>query len=139
MVAHAFNPSTWETEAGIFLSSRPAWSTEWVPGQPGLHRETLSQKKKIFKIWRCTILLDKKGLKGMYPLLLKSIRFLDCFPLLHPYMYKLHQTTECHPNWNVVWCERISKFSHVQFSSWITFCICFYDLLILCKSIIFKK
>jgi major histocompatibility complex class I len=25
---HAFNPSTWETEAGGFLSSRPAWSTE---------------------------------------------------------------------------------------------------------------
>jgi hypothetical protein len=43
---HAFNPSTWEAEAGRFLSSRPAWSTEWVPGQPGLHRETLSQKKK---------------------------------------------------------------------------------------------
>jgi hypothetical protein len=35
MVAHAFNPSTWEAEAGGFLSSRPAWSTEWVPGQPG--------------------------------------------------------------------------------------------------------
>jgi hypothetical protein len=45
MVAHAFNPSTWEAEAGGFLSSRPAWSTEWVPGQPGLHRETLSWKK----------------------------------------------------------------------------------------------
>jgi hypothetical protein len=30
MVAHAFNPSTWEAEAGAggFLSSRPAWSTE---------------------------------------------------------------------------------------------------------------
>jgi hypothetical protein len=27
MVAHAFNPSTWEAEAGGFLSSRPAWST----------------------------------------------------------------------------------------------------------------
>jgi hypothetical protein len=25
-----------------FLSSRPAWSTELVPGQPGLHRETQS-------------------------------------------------------------------------------------------------
>jgi hypothetical protein len=44
MVAHAFNPSTWEAEAGGFLSSRPAWTTERVPGQPGLHRETLSQK-----------------------------------------------------------------------------------------------
>jgi hypothetical protein len=46
MVAHTFHPSTWEAEAGGFLSSRPAWSTEWVPGPPGLHRETLSQKTK---------------------------------------------------------------------------------------------
>ena len=43
-MAHAFNPSTWEAEAGRFLSSRPAWSTEWVLGQPGLYRETLSRK-----------------------------------------------------------------------------------------------
>jgi hypothetical protein len=28
MMAHAFNPSTWEAEAGGFLSSRPAWSTK---------------------------------------------------------------------------------------------------------------
>jgi hypothetical protein len=28
MVAHAFNPSTLEAEAGGFLSSRPAWSTK---------------------------------------------------------------------------------------------------------------
>jgi hypothetical protein len=28
MVAHAFNPSTQEAEAGGFLSSRPAWSTK---------------------------------------------------------------------------------------------------------------
>jgi hypothetical protein len=46
MVANAFNPSIWEAETGGFLSSRPAWSTEWVPGQPGLYRETLSQNKK---------------------------------------------------------------------------------------------
>jgi hypothetical protein len=45
VVAHTFNPSTWEAEAGGFLSSRPAWSTKRVPGQPGLHRETLSQNK----------------------------------------------------------------------------------------------
>jgi hypothetical protein len=46
VVAHAFNPSTWEAEAGGFLSSRPAWSTKGFPGQPGLYKETLSQKKK---------------------------------------------------------------------------------------------
>jgi hypothetical protein len=28
MVAHAFNPSAQEAEAGGFLSSRPAWSTK---------------------------------------------------------------------------------------------------------------
>jgi hypothetical protein len=28
VVAHAFNPSTQEAEAGGFLSLRPAWSTE---------------------------------------------------------------------------------------------------------------
>jgi hypothetical protein len=28
VVAHAFNPSTWEAEADGFLSSRPASSTE---------------------------------------------------------------------------------------------------------------
>jgi hypothetical protein len=28
VVAHAFNSSTWEAEAGGFLSLRPAWSTE---------------------------------------------------------------------------------------------------------------
>jgi hypothetical protein len=53
VVAHSFDPSTWEAEAGRFLSSRPTeseaywvWSTEWVPGQPGLYRETLSWKTK---------------------------------------------------------------------------------------------
>jgi hypothetical protein len=49
--AHAFNPSTWEAELSRFLSSRPACSTEWVPGQPGLHRETLSRKKKKLLSW----------------------------------------------------------------------------------------
>jgi hypothetical protein len=33
-----------EAEAGRFLHSRPVWSTKWVPGQPGLYRETLSRK-----------------------------------------------------------------------------------------------
>jgi hypothetical protein len=46
VVAHAFSPSTWEAEAGGFLSLRPAWSTKWAPGQLGLYRETLSRKHK---------------------------------------------------------------------------------------------
>jgi hypothetical protein len=36
VVVCAFNPSTWETEAGGTLRLRPAWSTEQVPEQPGL-------------------------------------------------------------------------------------------------------
>ena len=50
MVAHAFNPSTQEAETSGSQSLRPAWSIEGVPGQPGLHRETMSQKKKKKKI-----------------------------------------------------------------------------------------
>jgi hypothetical protein len=37
VVAHAFNRSTQET------AWCTEWVTEWVPGQPGLHRETLSR------------------------------------------------------------------------------------------------
>ena len=40
-MVHTFNPSTREAEAVGSLCWRPAWSSEWVPGQPGLHRETL--------------------------------------------------------------------------------------------------
>jgi hypothetical protein len=43
VVVQAFNPGTWEAKAGGFLSLKPAWPTEEVPGHPGLHRETLSQ------------------------------------------------------------------------------------------------
>jgi hypothetical protein len=43
VVAYAFNPSTGEAKPGKCLISGPDWSSEGVPGQPGLHRETLSQ------------------------------------------------------------------------------------------------
>ena len=33
------------------LSLRPTWSTKKVPGQPGIQRETLSQKKKLMLAW----------------------------------------------------------------------------------------
>jgi hypothetical protein len=41
LVSHALNTSTWEAEAGRFMNSMPPWITEAVPGQPGLHRESL--------------------------------------------------------------------------------------------------
>jgi hypothetical protein len=40
VVAHDCNPSTWEAEA----------VGSWVPGQPGLHSETLSQKQ-VLEVW----------------------------------------------------------------------------------------
>jgi hypothetical protein len=39
LVAHACNPSTWEAKAERLK----------VPGQPGLHSETLLQKKKTIR------------------------------------------------------------------------------------------
>ena len=46
MVAHAFNPSTQGGRGRwISVSLRPAWYTVEVPGQSGLHRETLAQKQ----------------------------------------------------------------------------------------------
>ena len=47
MVVHTFNASTWGAQALTLLSSRPASSTEQVLGQPGLHKETQSQKNQI--------------------------------------------------------------------------------------------
>jgi hypothetical protein len=52
VVAHAFNPSTQEAEAGGFLSSRPAWSTKVssrtaraTQRNPVLKNKTKQQKK----------------------------------------------------------------------------------------------
>jgi hypothetical protein len=42
---HTFDPNTQEAEVSESLSSGPAWSTKQVPGQPRLHKETLSQNK----------------------------------------------------------------------------------------------
>jgi hypothetical protein len=47
MVAHAFNPSTWEAEAGGFLSARPAWSTnEFQDSQGYTERPCLKQQQQ---------------------------------------------------------------------------------------------
>jgi hypothetical protein len=60
VVAHAFNPSTLEAEAGI--SEFESTLVYKVPGQPGLHRETLSQKNKKTKKKK-----KKKRLSGSSP------------------------------------------------------------------------
>ena len=45
-VVHAFNPSTWDAEANRFLSSRPAWSTKWIPRQPDYTEKPCLKKPK---------------------------------------------------------------------------------------------
>jgi hypothetical protein len=42
VVARVFNPSTREAESSGSLSLRVTWTIVGVPGQPRLHRETLS-------------------------------------------------------------------------------------------------
>jgi hypothetical protein len=45
-----FNPRPWEgrgMQISVFEAS--AWSTKWVPGQPGLHREILSLRQPLPK------------------------------------------------------------------------------------------
>jgi invasion protein IalB len=46
VVAHAFNHSTWEAEAGGFLSSRPAWSTECQDSQGYTEKPCLEKTKQ---------------------------------------------------------------------------------------------
>jgi hypothetical protein len=46
VVVHAFNPSTREAEAGGFLSSRPAWSTEFQDSQGYTEKPCLKKTNK---------------------------------------------------------------------------------------------
>jgi hypothetical protein len=47
VVVHTFNPSTWEAEAGRFLSSRPAWSYKVSSRTTrATQRNPVSKKKK---------------------------------------------------------------------------------------------
>jgi hypothetical protein len=46
VVAHTFNPSTQEAEAGGFLSSRPAWSTTEFQDSQGYKEKPCLEKPK---------------------------------------------------------------------------------------------
>ena len=67
LVADAFIKSTWEAKAGRFVSSKPAWTSQWAPGQPGLHREAclgkrnLSRKKKKYQMSILSLPLSFQG------------------------------------------------------------------------------
>ena len=65
MVAHAFNPSTREAEAGGFLSSRPGLQNEFQDSQ-GYTEKPCLEKTKNKKI--------KNKLKKSYLILLKKIK-----------------------------------------------------------------
>ena len=60
-MVHASNPSIWEAEADRSLSSKPTQSTEQVPGQPRLRRESLIRKRKKEKE-RKRLCTDHRGL-----------------------------------------------------------------------------
>lgn len=45
-MVYTFNYGTQENEAGGSLNSKPAWSTEFVPEQPGLGRQPCLQKRE---------------------------------------------------------------------------------------------
>jgi hypothetical protein len=47
MLAHAFNPSTLEAEAGRFLSLRPAWSTKFQDSQGYTEKHCLKKQKEM--------------------------------------------------------------------------------------------
>jgi hypothetical protein len=111
VVVHTSNPSTREAEAGGFLSSRPAWSTEWVSGQPGLYRETLSQTNKQKKISP----LQKKAppRTGFLPSLLCVCPLLILVTVIKfPVSYYPHNKLVCSPAWKLeshrLWEEVLS-------------------------------
>jgi hypothetical protein len=59
VVAHAFNPSTWEAEAGGFLSSRPTWSTKCFPEKPCLEKQNKTKQNKTKQNkTKCHLYLD---------------------------------------------------------------------------------
>lgn len=46
IMAYPFNPSIWESEAGRSLSSELSLSTSGVPEHPGLHSNTVLQRRR---------------------------------------------------------------------------------------------
>jgi hypothetical protein len=70
VVAHACNPSTREAEAGGFLSSRPAWSTECVPGQlmPFIYLRTYLYLCGCVYVYHSTYVAVRGQLAGQFSL-----------------------------------------------------------------------
>ena len=62
VVVHAFNPITWEAEAGGILRVRAAWSTE----EKFQGRETLSRKTKNKTKQKITLSLSSEDIRSPY-------------------------------------------------------------------------
>jgi hypothetical protein len=60
-VVHAFNPSTWEAEAGGFLSSRPAWSTSEFRDSQGYTEKPCLKKTKTNKTQELSSSIGQEG------------------------------------------------------------------------------
>jgi hypothetical protein len=112
MVAHAFNPSTWEAEARGFLSLRPTWSTAWVPGQPGIHRETLSRKiqktktkpkKKYPVLWGAGVAAVPRRCQGL------QLSLMTCTWLPHTPENKPRPLTIMRAAQGAPWCWRFKQ------------------------------
>jgi hypothetical protein len=88
VLAHTFNPSSQEAEAGGFLSSRPVWSTEWVPGQPRATQKNPVSKTKQNKI-ASAFSGEGDGLKG------KIYFHKACLTISSTYLVLLSNRTGC--------------------------------------------
>jgi len=93
VVAHAFNPSTWEAEADRFLSSGPAWSSR-VSSRTAraTQRNPVSknQKKKINK-------------KAKFPYILESSVTLCPCPHIAFLLYCSQNFDDSHQRQNIGW------------------------------------
>jgi hypothetical protein len=163
-MAHAFNPSTREAEADRFLRLRPAWFTKWVSGQLGLHRETLSQKKKknqkqkaniyffekvcntfcshssfFINTIRCTNLPFHPGFS------LKPLVFNICCPDTHQCMN--NQFTMCHKSYSkltlhllvAISCQKLIRLvrmctPHDHVADCLAWAYCHYDSMLMCAT-----
>ena len=77
VVAHTFNPSAWEAEAGRFLSLRPAWSTR-VSSRTAkaTKRKPVSKKQKQKQNFK-----DTNFRKLAIPLLKERLNLYICLQL----------------------------------------------------------
>lgn len=121
VVTNTLNPSSMEAEGGGSLRSRPACSTEWVPGQSRLYRETVSwnqptstnQSTKLTTPSLCFLYLDK-GRWGPSHVLYDDIVITISLRELWVCKGK-HFTSHCLKDWTVL--EKI-KCSKQSLSVW---------------------